>query len=84
MSCEIKESLQKACVVACDELESATEILKANTGFSCDYRSHDFGWQPPASAAKDWPAAFSTVSAARAKHLKAGSELSKHLSDHRC
>jgi hypothetical protein len=83
MNCREKRELTEQCITACNELEAATQQLKASTGFLIDFRTQGITWAPPQTL-KNWPAEFSHFADARTKHRNASLLLSRHLSQHRC
>jgi hypothetical protein len=71
------------CMNACNELEAATEQLKA-AGMALDYRNKTVIWKPTPIPLQDRTGFLSSFPVAYENHLKASSALSKHLSKHRC
>jgi hypothetical protein len=81
MTCSDKQDSQHKCTTAWNDYEAAIEQLKA-TGLSLDYRNKTIAWKPtPVEDRTPYLAVFTN---AYRGYLHASSELTRHLSKHRC
>ena len=83
MDCVEKQNLQQKCIAASHEFDAATEQLRA-AGIALDLRSLKVEWKPSPTSVKKMREMSAILAVARSNHLQASSELSRHLSAHRC
>lgn len=84
MVCAEKKELQAYCTAACDDVETATQELRAKSGVWIDWRNKAFMRDSQSFSRVDQTAEFAKMQKALVLYQTASRALSLHLSAHRC